>query len=257
MISIKNPIQIQKMRDSGKILYDALQESIQFAKAGVSTKEVDEVAERYIRKYGAVPAFKGYEGFPGTLCTSVNDAIVHGIPSDKEILKDGDILSLDCGVILDGMYSDSAITVGIGEISYEAKKLIEITEKAFFEAAKVAIAGHRLGEIGKTIEKICGTAGYGIVENLTGHGIGTELHEDPQVFHYFEPRSNGRLYKNMTICVEPMITLGAWENRILKDGWTIKTLDGSLCSHYEHTLLIQDGLPELLTYPGFTWKEVA
>lgn len=257
MISIKNPIQIQTMRDSGKILYEALQETAMRAKAGITTKELDEIAERYIHRSGGIPAFKGYEGYPATLCTSLNDSVVHGIPSHEDVCKEGDILSLDCGVILDGWYSDSALTVGIGQISAEAKKLIETTEKSFFEGAKLAVAGARLGDIGNAVYQTANKEGYGVVRALTGHGIGKALHEDPAVYNYGVPGKGARIYKNMTICVEPMITSGTWDVEILEDNWTIKTKDGSLCSHYEHTLLIQDGLPELLTYPGFVWKEDA
>ena len=254
MISIKNNLQINKMRDAGKILYDALQETVAHVKPGISTKELDHIAEHYITRY-AIPGFKGYGGFPATLCTSVNDTVVHGIPSYKEILKDGDIISLDCGVILDGWNSDSAITVGVGNISQEAKDLIEYTEKSFFEGAKAAIAGARLGDIGNAVSSIAKLKNYGVVRDLTGHGIGKELHEDPSVYNFGKPGKGSRIYKNMTICIEPMITAGTWEVYMLDDGWTIKTQDGSLCSHYEHTLLIKDGLPELLSYPGFEWKE--
>ncbi len=257
MISIKNPIQIQKMRDSGKILYDALQETILHAKAGVTTMELDGIAERYIRKYGAEPAFKGYEGFPGTLCTSLNDSVVHGIPSHKHVCKEGDILSLDCGAVLDGMYSDSAITVGIGKISDADAKLIATTEKAFFEGAKKAIAGARLGDIGNAVFQVADKEGYGVIKVLTGHGIGTDLHEEPSIFNFGTPGKGVRIYKNMTVCIEPMISAGTWDVHMLSDNWTIKTTDGSNCAHYEHTLLIRDGLPELLTYPGFEWKEDA
>ena len=255
MISIKNPIQIQKMRDSGKILYDALQETILHVKPGVSTKELDHVADKYICRYGK-PAFKGYEGFPAALCTSVNDTVVHGIPSYKEVLKDGDIISLDCGVLLDGWYSDSAITVGVGEISQDAKDLIEYTEKSFFEGARKAIAGARLGDIGAAVSMCVAPKNYGVVRDLTGHGIGKDLHEDPSIYNFGTAGKGSRIYKGMTICIEPMITAGTWKVYMFEDdGWNIKTQDGSLSSHYEHTLLIRDGLPELLTYPGFEWKE--
>ncbi len=257
MISIKNPVQIQKMRDAGKILYDALQETVAHARAGVTTLELDEIAERYIRKFGATPAFKGYNGFPATLCTSLNDSVVHGIPSHSNVCREGDILSIDCGVTLDGWNSDSAITVGIGNISAEARKLIETTERSFFEAAKLAVAGARLGDIGNAVYQVANKEHYGVVRQLTGHGIGKDLHEEPTVYNYGIPGKGTRLYKNMTICLEPMITAGSWDVKILEDDWTIKTSDGSLCSHYEHTLLIRDGLPELLTYPGFEWKEDA
>lgn len=253
MIYIKNSQQIQKMRDAGKILYETLQETVLRAKPGVSTKELDDFAEAYIRKNGGIPGFKNYGGFPASLCTSVNDQVVHGIPSYKTILKDGDILSLDCGVVLDGWNSDSAITVGIGNISKEAQDLISNTEKSFFEGAKKAIAGARLGDIGYAIQSCAEQYNYGVVRDLTGHGIGKDLHEDPSVYNFGTPGRGLRLAKNMTIAIEPMITAGSWEVAVLDDQWTIVTEDGSLCSHYEHTLLINDGLPELLTYPGFKW----
>lgn len=255
MISIKNAAQLDIMRDSGKILYDALHETISHIKPGVSTLYLDSIADAYIRKYGGIPAFKDYNGFPNALCTSVNDTVVHGIPKDSEVLKEGDIISLDCGVLLSGMYTDSAITVGVGHISKEAEKLIKTTEESFFAAAKIACAGVRLGDVGYAVSKVARRENYGVVRALTGHGIGKNLHEDPPVYNYGVVGKGPRLYKNMTICIEPMINSGTWDVMLLDDDWTIKTTDASLSSHYEHTLLINEGLPELITFPGFKWEE--
>lgn len=257
MITIKNPIQIQKMRDAGKILYEALQETVSRVKPGVTTKFLSEFAESIILKHGATPNFKGYGGFPETLCTSVNCQVVHGIPSDKTVLKDGDIISLDGGCIVDGWHSDSAITVGVGNISDEAKKLIKTTEECFFTGIRKAVAGVRLGDVGNAIQTVAEREGYGVVRDLTGHGIGKNLHEEPSIFNFGKPGHGQRLIKGMTLAIEPMINLGDYKVEMLNDGWTIVTKDRLISSHYEHTILIKDGLPELLTYPGFEWKEDA
>lgn len=255
MISIKNKNQIEKMREAGKILYEVLQETKMQVKPGVTTKELDTFAEKLIRKNHGIPSFLGYGGYPASLCTSINEQIVHGIPSEKIILKPGDILSLDCGVELEGWQSDSALTVGVGEISEEAQKLIDTTEKCFWDGIKAAVAGTRLGILGGAIQNIAEREGYGVIRELTGHGIGREVHEDPSVFNFRNRFSNGRLYKGMTIAVEPMICTGDYHIKEIGDGWTYVTVDHSLASHYEHTIAITDGLPDILTYPGFEWKD--
>ena len=258
MITIKNESQIAKMRVSGKLLYEVLQEVKLAVKPGVTTGELDRLAEKLIRKGHATPSFLGYEGFPASICASVDDKVVHGIPSDREVLKEGQILSIDCGLVLDGWQADSALTVGVGKISPEAQALIDTTEKCFFAAARMACVGYRLGDIGHACQELAESHGYGVVRDLTGHGIGREMHEDPSVFNFGQPGRGLRLRKGMCIAIEPMITAGTWRvDCDAKDGWTVRTQDHSLCSHYEHTLAIGDGLPELLTYPGFTWEEEA
>ncbi|NMD37949.1 MAG: type I methionyl aminopeptidase [Christensenellaceae bacterium] len=257
MIFIKNPVQIQKMRDAGKVLYEVLQRIVSQVKPGITTKELDIFAENLIRKANAIPSFLGYMGFPASICTSINQQVVHGIPSHDVVLNEGDIISIDCGVILDGWQSDSAITVGVGKISAEAEKLIKVTEECFFAGVRQAVLGKRLGDLGEAIQNHAEKNGFYVIKNYTGHGIGKDMHEEPSVYNYRTNRRGIRFMKNMTLAVEPMIAIGTSETKVLNDEWTVETTDGSLCSHYEHTILINDGLPELLSYPGFTWKEDA
>ena len=258
MISLKNPDQIRKMREAGALLYEVLQKLREAVKPGMSTAALDVYAEQLIRKHHAIPSFLHYHGFPATLCTSVDDVVVHGIPSEKTILKEGSILSIDCGLILDGWQADSAFTMGVGEISAEAEALIKVTEECFWQGVRKAVVGNRLGDMGHAIQHHAESHGCGVVRDLTGHGIGRDMHEDPSVFNFGEPGRGLRLRKGMTLAIEPMITAGDWRVKEDGDGWTIRTRDGSLCSHYEHTIAIrEDGLPEILTLPGFTWKEEA
>ena len=256
MISLKNPDQIAKMREAGALLYEVLQEGCEAVKPGVSTAALDVYAEQLIRRNHAIPSFLHYEGYPASICASVDDAVVHGIPSEKQILKEGQIISIDCGLILDGWQADSAFTVGVGEISAEAQSLIEITEQCFWRAARQAVAGNRLGDVGHACQEWAESHGCGVIRDLTGHGIGREMHEDPPVYNYGVPGKGLRLRKGMTIAIEPMISAGDWRVTCDPDQWCYRTRDRSLCSHYEHTIAInEDGLPEILTYPGFVWKE--
>ena len=258
MISLKNPDQIGKMREAGALLYEVLQKLRAAVKPGMSTAALDVYAEQLIRKNHAIPSFLHYHGYPATLCTSVDDVVVHGIPSEKMILREGSILSIDCGLILDGWQADSAFTMGVGEISAQAEALIKITEECFWQGVRKAVVGNRLGDMGHAIQHHAESHGCGVVRDLTGHGIGRDMHEDPSVFNFGEPGRGLRLRKGMTLAIEPMITAGDWRVKEDGDGWTIRTRDGSLCSHYEHTIAIrEDGLPEILTLPGFTWKEEA
>ena len=257
MISLKNPDQIAKMRVSGALLYEVLQKVKAAVKPGVTTAALDVYAEQLIRKNHAVPSFLGYEGFPASICASVDDKVVHGIPSDKEVLKEGQIISIDCGLILDGWQADSALTVGVGEISDEAQRLIDLTERCFFEEARQARVGNRLGDVGHACQTLAESQGCGVIRDLTGHGIGREMHEDPAVYNFGLPGRGLRLRKGMVIAIEPMISAGDWRITTGDDGWTVRTRDHSLCSHYEHTLAIGEGLPELLTYPDFVWEEEA
>ena len=257
MISLKNSDQIAKMRVAGQLLYEVHQQLRAQIKPGVTTGDLDAYAESLIRKAGAIPSFKGYQGYPATLCTSVDDAVVHGIPSKKQVLKEGQIISVDCGLILDVWQSDSAFTMGVGQISEEAQALIEITEQCFWKSARQCIAGNRLGDVGYACQEWAESHGCGVIRDLTGHGIGREMHEDPPVYNYGVPGKGLRLRKGMTIAIEPMISAGDWRVTCDADQWTYRTRDRSLCSHYEHTLAInEEGLPEILTLPGFNWEDM-
>ena len=257
MIALKNPAQIAKMRDAGKLLYEvemALREAV---RPGVTTAELDVMAEKLIRKGGAIPSELNYEGYPCSICASINDEVVHGIPSEKRVLKEGDIISIDCTLLLDGWQADSAFTVGVGKISDEAARLIKVTEESFFEAARQCVTGKRVSDIGKTVEAYVTARGFTPIRDFTGHGIGRQMHEDPAVFNYWDPR-NGlgpRFRRGMTIAVEPMICEKDWRVTIDEDGWCARTADHGLCAHYEHTLAInEEGYPEILTLPGFSWE---
>ena len=256
MISLKNSDQIAKMRVAGALLYEVHQKIRAEIKPGVTTWDLDAYAESLIRKAGAIPSFKGYQDYPATLCTSVDDAVVHGIPSKKQVLKEGQIISVDCGLILDGWQSDSAFTAGVGQISPEAQRLIDITEECFWRAARQCVAGNRLGDVGDACQEYAESNGCGVIRDLTGHGIGREMHEDPPVYNYGIAGKGLKLRKGMTIAVEPMISAGDWRVTCDPDQWCYRTRDRSLCSHYEHTLAInEEGLPEILTLPGFKWED--
>ena len=256
MISLKNSDQIAKMREAGALLYEVHQKLRAEIKPGVTTWDLDAYAQSLIRKAGAIPSFKGYQGFPATLCTSVDDAVVHGIPNKKQVLQEGQIISVDCGLILDGWQSDSAFTAGVGKISDDAQRLIDITEECFWRSARQCIAGNRLGDVGFACQEYAERNGCGVTRDLTGHGIGREMHEDPPVYNYGIPDKGLRLRAGMTIAIEPMISAGDWRVTCDPDQWCYRTRDRSLCSHYEHTLAInEEGLPEILTLPGFKWED--
>ncbi len=247
-ITIKTENQIKKMRKAGQLL--AKTEAL-IAKAvapGVTTAYLDQLAEDYIRSHGGIPSFKGYGGFPATLCTSVNEEVVHGIPG-KRILKEGDILSVDMGCILEGYHGDMARTYAVGEISVDAKKLIEVTKQSFFEGIKFAKEGNHLNDIGSAIQKYVEENGFSVVRDYVGHGIGTKLHEAPEVPNFKTLAKGIRLQKGMTLAIEPMVNMGDYNVRVLKDGWTAVTRDGKYAAHYENTILITDGAPEILTLP--------
>ena len=246
-ISIKTDKEIDLMRQSGHLLAKVHEELHAALRPGISTLELDEIGERTIRALGGIPNCKDYEGFPASVCISVNNEVVHGIPSSERILQEGDIVSLDTGLIYKGFHSDAARTWGVGKISDEAQKLIDVTRESFFEGIKKAKAGNRLYDISAAIDKFIRPYGYGIVRELTGHGIGTSLHEDPIVPNFRKLTRGPKLQKGMTICVEPMITMGDRKVGWLEDDWTVATLDGSLAAHYENTIAITDGEPEILT----------
>ena len=251
MITIKNAAQIAKMREAGAMLHEVLTQLKGRVEPGITTKELDHFAEKLIRSFGAIPSFLNYEGFPASICGSVDSQVVHGIPSERTVLREGQIISIDCGLILDGWQSDSALTVGVGQISPEAQRLIDVTEESFFAALEVAREGNRVSDIGHVVQRYVESRGFSAVRALCGHGIGREMHEDPSVPNYGIPGHGVRLRRGMTICIEPMIAAGNYHVKTLSDGWTVVTTDGSLCSHYEHTLLITDGEPELLSLPGW------
>jgi len=258
MIYLKNAQQLDCMRRSGALLYDVLCRLREAIKPGMSTAELYVYAEQLIRKHKAIPSFLDYQGYPASICASINDEVVHGIPSETAILKEGDILSVDCGLILDGWQSDSAFTVGVGKISAENQKLIDVTEESFFKGIRKAIAGNHIGDIGHAVQTYAESFGYGVVRDLTGHGIGRNMHEDPSVPNFGRPGHGTRLRAGMTLAIEPMITMGDYHVAELEDGWTIVTEDGSFCSHYEHTIAINEkGLPEILSFPGYVLTEDA
>ena len=255
MITIKNSAQIAKMREAGAMLHEVLTQLRGKIQPGVTTHELDAFAEKLIRSFGAIPSFLHYEGYPASICASVDSQVVHGIPSKHTVLREGQIISVDCGLILDGWQSDSAFTAPVGRVSEEAQRLMDVTEESFFEALKVAREGNRISDIGHAVQQYVEERGFSTVRALCGHGIGREMHEDPQVPNYGIPGHGVRLRKGMTICIEPMIAAGDYHVKTLRDGWTVVTTDGSLCSHYEHTILITDGEPELLSYPGYHKEE--
>ena len=247
-VTIKTAREIELMRHAGKLLEQVHDELAKIIRPGISTWEIDHEGERMIRALGCVPNFLHYNGYPASICVSVNDEVVHGIPTKERILKEGDIVSLDAGLIYEGYHSDAARTYGVGKISEEAQKLIDVTRQAFFEGIKYAKAGHHLHEISAAIGNYAESFGYGVVRDLVGHGIGTHLHEDPQIPNFVCKSRGIRLQPGMTLAIEPMIDMGTAEVCWLDDDWTVVTEDGSLSAHYENTVLITDGEPELLTF---------
>lgn len=247
MVSIKSEREIKLMREPGKILAQVHEELGKAIEPGMSTLDIDRLGERLIRSFGCIPSFKDYNGYPASICVSVNDEVVHGIPNKHHILREGDIVSLDAGVIWNGYHSDAARTYGVGEISPEAAKLIEVTRQSFFEGIKFAKAGNHLNDISAAVQKYAESFGYGVVRDLVGHGIGTHLHEDPEVPNFAQKRKGIRLEAGMTLAVEPMITAGRYDVVWMDDDWTVVTDDGSLAAHYENTILITDGEPEILS----------
>ena len=247
-VSIKSAREIELMRESCKLLADVFAQMGEAIKPGVSTMEINDLGDKLIRVHGCIPNFYHYNGYPASVCTSVNEAVVHGIPSKDRILKEGDIISLDAGLIYKGYHSDMARTFAVGEISEEAKLLIERTKQSFFEGIKMAKEGNHLYDISNAIDGYISQFGYGIVRDLVGHGIGTHLHEDPQIPNFAQRRRGMKLYAGMTFAIEPMINMGTGDVDWLDDDWTVVSADNSLSAHYENTILITpDGEPEILT----------
>jgi len=246
-ISIKSEREIELMREACRLLTIVHKEMEEAIRPGMSTMDIDILGDKTIRKLGCIPNFKNYHGYPASICVSVNDEVVHGIPNKKRILQEGDIVSLDAGLIYKGFHSDAARTHGVGEISPEAKKLIEVTRQSFFEGIKMAKEGNHLHDISNAIDAYVRQFGYGIVREMVGHGIGTKLHEDPQIPNFAQLRRGPKLRAGMTLAIEPMINMGRADVEWLDDDWTVVTEDGSLSAHYENTVLITDGEPEILT----------
>ena len=246
-VTIKSAEEIEKMRRAGEILAAVHQNLAREIKPGMSTLDIDRLGEEMIRGYGCIPSFKNYCGYPASICVSVNEEVVHGIPTDERIIKEGDIVSLDAGVIYKEYQSDAARTHGVGKISEEDQKLIDVTKESFFRGIQFARAGRHLYEISSAIQKYVESNGFSIVRELVGHGIGREMHEDPQIPN-FKPIGRGiKLCPGMTLAIEPMVNAGKRDIWILEDDWTVVTRDGSKAAHYENTILITDGDPEILS----------
>lgn len=246
-VSIKSEREIELMRESCKLLADVFQNMERAVKPGMSTMDINILGEKLIRAHGCTPNFLHYNGYPASICVSVNDEVVHGIPRNDHILQEGDIVSMDAGLIYKGYHSDMARTVGVGQISEEAKLLIERTKQSFFDGIRMAKTGNYLYDISNAIDASIQPYGYGIVRDLVGHGIGTSLHEDPQIPNFAQRRRGIKLQAGMTLAIEPMINMGRADVEWLDDDWTVVTEDGSLSAHYENTVLVTDGEPEVLT----------
>jgi methionyl aminopeptidase len=248
VIQLKSGREIELMAAGGKILGDTVEHLRAAVRPGISTGELDEIAEAFIRSHeGAVPAFKGLYGFPGSICASVNQEIVHGIPSKKRVLKEGDIISIDVGVGYKGYFTDSATTVPVGEISGEAKRLLDVTKASLEAGIAVAKPGNHIGDIGAAVQAVVEAEGFSVVRDLVGHGIGVEFHEEPQVPNYGKPKRREKLVPGLTLAIEPMVNVGGPATKTLSDRWTIVTVDGSLSAHFEHTVAITDDGPRVLT----------
>ncbi len=248
MVQLKSVREVDVMAQGGKILGATVTMLRREVRPGVSTGELDAIAEAFIRSHpGAIPSFKGLYGFPASLCTSINHEVVHGIPSRKRVLKDGDIVSIDFGVKFDGFHTDSAITVAVGEIPEESQRLLSVTEQALEAGIAAATPDNHLGDVGHAIQTVVEAAGFSVVRTLVGHGIGRDFHEEPQVPNYGKPKRDRRLVPGLTIAIEPMVNVGGPATREMPDRWTVVTVDGKRSAHFEHTVAITDGAPRVLT----------
>jgi methionyl aminopeptidase len=248
VIQLKSHREIELMAEGGKILAATVRMLRREVRAGISTLDLDAMAEEFIRSHaGATPAFKGLYGFPGTLCTSINQEIVHGIPSRKRVLKDGDVISIDVGVGYQGYFTDSATTVPVGAVDGETARLLEVTEQSLVAGIAAAVPGNHLGDIGAAVQKVVEAAGFSVVRDLVGHGIGVEFHEEPQVPNYGKPKRGLKLVPGLTLAIEPMVNVGSPQTRTLPDKWTIVTVDGSRSAHFEHTVAITEQGNRVLT----------
>ena len=248
MIVLKTEQEIEYMRAAGRIVGQTLAVMKKTISRGITTQELDHIAEQFIRRAGAVPAFKGYCGFPASICSSINEQVVHGIPGSRQ-LKSGDIVSIDIGVKLNRYYGDAAITVPVGEVDAEILKLLSVTEQALNKGIEQAIKGNRLSDISHAVQLHAESCGYGVVRDYVGHGIGQRMHEDPQIPNYGPPGRGPLLKNGMTLAIEPMINLGSPDVEVLTDDWTVVTADGKISAHYEHTVAVTDGEPLILTLP--------
>lgn len=246
MIIIKSDMEIEYMKNAGKVVADTLAAIEAVIKPGITTAEIDKLAEEFILRQGAKPSFKGYGGFPASICTSINDEVVHGIPGNR-VLQEGDIISVDCGAILKGVHGDAARTFPVGKISKEAEELIKITKESFFKGVEKALVGNRLTDISAAIQKHAENFGYSVVRDFVGHGIGFSMHEDPQVPNYGTAGKGPKLVHGMALAIEPMINIGKYNVKTKSNGWTVVTSDGSLSAHYENTVAILNSGPEILT----------
>lgn len=246
-IVIRTPQEIEKMRQSGIALRSVLDAVRSAVVAGSTTMDLERVAEARIAAVGGISAFKGYHGYPRTLCTSINNEVVHGIPSKKNTLREGDVVSIDCGVVLDGYYSDSAITVPVGKVAPEVQKLLQVTETSLQSAIDTIRAGVHLGDVGAAVQDVVEAAGFSVVREFVGHGIGTSMHEDPQVPNYGRRGIGIKLREGMVLAIEPMVNVGKPEVRVLEDGWTAVTVDGSMSAHFEHTVAVLTDGAQVLT----------
>lgn len=247
MVTIKSKTEIEYMKEAGRVTGETLKLLESLVKPGVTTLSLDKAAEKFIRGQGCTPSFKGYGGFPGSVCISVNDEIIHGIPG-KRILKEGDIVSFDVGACFKGYHGDAARTVGVGKISDEAQRLIDVTRESFFAGIKFAKDGYRIADISAEIQRVAEGNGYGVLREYCGHGIGNRLHEEPEIPNYAEPRRHGiRIRPGMCLAIEPMVNMGTRDIYVGDDDWTVYTADGKYAAHYENTVLITNGEPVLLT----------
>jgi methionyl aminopeptidase len=246
MIFLKSERELKYLRDAGQIVAKTIEELKKVVKPEVTTQELDRIAEEYIKRCGAVPAFKGYHGFPGNICTSVNEQVVHGIPGLRKLVN-GDNLSIDIGTVINGYYGDAAITVPVGEVDAEVQKLLTVTEESLYKGIAQAIVGNRLSDISNAVQSYAEGFGYGVVRDFVGHGIGRSMHEDPQVPNYGVPGRGPRLKAGMTLAIEPMINMGTYEVKTLEDGWTVVTTDRKRSAHFEHTIAVTSDGPEILT----------
>lgn len=249
MIIVKSKSELEKMRRAGQISADALHYGGQSIRIGMSTYELDKIIHDYIVKHGAKPNFLNYGGFPGSACISINNKVIHGIPSKHEIIKDGDIVSIDTGACIDGFNGDNAYTFAVGNVSEEAKMLLKVTEESLYKGIEQAVVGNRIGDISHAVEEHCVSHGYGVVKQYVGHGVGAKLHESPEIPNYGKPGRGPRLVAGMTLAIEPMINAVGEEVKVLPDGWTVLTKSGSLSAHFEHTIAITSEGPVILTKP--------
>ena len=247
MIILKSPHEIECIRKASQLTADTLTMLADMVKPGVTTLELDTIAEEYIRSHGGIPSCKGYYGFPATICASINDEVVHGIPSAKRKLKNGDVLSIDLVSAVDGYHGDSAVTVPIGHVKPDVMKLLKVTEESLFKGIEQAVVGNRIGDISNAVQTYAEKYGYGVVRDFVGHGLGREMHEDPQIPNFGMAGQGPLLKPGMVLCIEPMINMGTYKVRVLGDDWTAVTLDGKQAAHFEHTVVVTENGPEILT----------